>query len=408
MDQQNQIGMWGKAISIGGREEQQDSVEIFASAQSTLLIVADGMGGHQGGQIASSLLTKAAGNIFQGTPQINNVEHFFNNIIQTAYRQICEHAAQTDSNPHATVVMLLLQNRQVFWAHIGDSRLIRFKRGQFHERTRDHSVVELLVHDGEIKESEMADHPDQNKLLRSIGGDTPPKASFGKANLEAGDAFLLCSDGLWETVSNQEMATHIYSKSPQEAADFLVGTAQNRGGKAGDNVSCALWKSRETFQRVAAPAQSSEKRTPTGERHEELEVNRFERPPGSPWKPIALLLFGIIIGIIIVYFGSPLKQTWQKISNNFFAPAATDSTKVGKDSSHTTDQLNMNITADSTLLDNILQTDSSSQQATQDSNIRPENLQLDAQNPETDQLQQKTQPDSGSEPSGKENLKNNE
>lgn len=373
MDQQNLKGEWGQAITIGGREEQQDSVEILSSNQSTLLIVADGMGGHQGGRKASSLLTETAAEIFRNTARIDDTEHFFNTIIQTAYQRIREYANQTGSNPHATVVMLLLQNQQAFWAHIGDSRLIRFKRGQFHERTRDHSVVELLVHDGEIDESEMADHPDQNKLLRSIGGEAAPKASFGKAGLEAGDAFLLCSDGLWETVSNQEMAQHIYNKSPQEAADFLVGTAQDRGGKTGDNVSCALWKSSAAYQAVAAvPAANSNQRTPTGERREQLDVNRYEKSPGNPWKPIALLLFGIIIGFIIVYYGSNIKQTF----NSIFAPAPTDSSVVVSDSSQQSNPASPAF-SDSTSRDSTLQQPG----APMDSSLREENNQPDVQSP---------------------------
>lgn len=230
------------AMEIGGREEQQDSVGIETIEKNSILIVADGMGGHEGGKAASKILVEEAIRLFRAASgQIEDTQTFFTQIIQNSYEKIREYEKQHHSSPHSTVVILLIIDTKACWAHIGDCRLIHFHRGKFIERTRDHSVVELLYRQGEITEAEMATHPDQNKLLKSVGGNSLTEPGLGESVVKPGDAFLLCSDGLWESVTTDEMAEVLFTVPLQQAVDYLVGFANERTDKSGDNVSCAVY-----------------------------------------------------------------------------------------------------------------------------------------------------------------------
>jgi serine/threonine protein phosphatase PrpC len=104
---------------------------------------------------------------------------------------------------------LYIEDNQAWWAHVGDSRLYHFNRKKLLSRTKDHSIVQLLVDLERISEEEMATHPDQGRLLKGLGGDEPIKPDFGQATLHAGDSLLLCSDGFWEQISPQKNAEKV-------------------------------------------------------------------------------------------------------------------------------------------------------------------------------------------------------
>jgi serine/threonine protein phosphatase PrpC len=230
------------AEAIGGREEQQDRAACYAApdGSAALVAVADGMGGHRGGALAAQSVVDAAGSVWRDPSGRGTPRDLLAGLCSAAHEAINAAGKAKGIQPHSTGVFLLVGPDRADWAHVGDSRLYRFANGRLVERTRDHSVVQLLVEMGEVEEGEMATHPTQNRLLRSLGGQETPEPDFGGAELGPDDSFLLCSDGLWETVTVEEMAAALSADDLDRAARMLVALAAERGGPMGDNVTVAL------------------------------------------------------------------------------------------------------------------------------------------------------------------------
>lgn len=236
-----------KADHIGGREEQQDRVEALRSKDGgvCLAILADGMGGHSGGELAAEAVVETARRLWQAeTLPLSDPPAFLERVCKAAHARINEIAAETGLSPRSTCVMLYGSGDEIAWVSVGDSRLYRFRDGKLQERTRDQSVVQMLLDMGKITEDEMATHPDQNRLLQSLGGDKEPVLQMGTAAVEPEDGFLLCSDGLWETIEPEEMAKGLAASSLTTAAGILANRAAQRGGAEGDNIALALGRLR--------------------------------------------------------------------------------------------------------------------------------------------------------------------
>lgn len=247
---------WDTAIAdnIGGREEQQDSVCVCESGSNVLLAVADGMGGHKGGAIASGILVETAKEYWNKEKHpVEDPQAFLQGIALEAHERINKKGEEEDIEPRSTVVMLYGTETSAYWIWIGDSRLYRFRDAKFRERTKDHSVIQMLLEMGKITEDEMATHPDQNRLLQSLGGDKEPEISFDSVTLSENHGFVLCSDGFWETVTQEEMGKGLTSSNLSGAAKEMVLKAAERGGAGGDNIAVALGrpgKAREGFGRT--------------------------------------------------------------------------------------------------------------------------------------------------------------
>ncbi|HEY3898885.1 MAG TPA: PP2C family serine/threonine-protein phosphatase [Chthoniobacter sp.] len=233
------------AHSQGPREEQQDAgVCLHNDAEGTaLLVVGDGVGGRSGGRIASHKLTELASELWEERKgNFSNPEEDLGTLCRVAHEQINEEGSKLGISPRTTIVALYLTPTRAHWVHSGDSRLYHFRAGQLLERTEDHSLLEMMVQRGAVKEEDMGSHPDQGALLQALGGDeyTPP--SVGEAAIGADDGFLLCTDGFWERTKPDEMAELVFG--PREAAAERLGSAIDRAvqrnGPKGDNVTAAL------------------------------------------------------------------------------------------------------------------------------------------------------------------------
>lgn len=231
----------------GDRQEQQDRVALLPHAKGggvALAVVADGMGGHAGGVLAAQQVIHTARNnldLFSATSESPRgmLESCFNE----AHMLIKASRFINEKDPHSTAVMLLLQPGRVSWAHCGDSRLYRFRGDRMLFRTTDHSYVEQLVALGKITPEQALVHPNRNILVTSLGGKEDPKIDFGESDdLQAGDSFLLCSDGLWAYFSDAELGGVLSAYSAREAADLLITRARARAQSDGDNVSVAILK----------------------------------------------------------------------------------------------------------------------------------------------------------------------
>ncbi len=245
----------------GDRKEQQDRVAILAHGKQrgvALAVVADGMGGHTGGALAAEQVVHTAKNNFDHfSPSEESARSLLENSMREAHTMIKASRFINEKDPHSTAVMLVLQPGLVTWGHCGDSRLYRFRGKELAARSVDHSYVEHLVAIGRITPEQALTHPNRNVLLTSLGGQEEPRFDFSETDdLLPGDAFILCSDGLWAYFDNLELATLIAENSARDACEKLIELARKRAGGTGDNLSLAIIKLLE------APA--SKPKTPPG------------------------------------------------------------------------------------------------------------------------------------------------
>ncbi len=235
------------AQHIGDRKEQQDRVSLFAHPQrkgTMMAVLADGMGGHSGGAMAAEQVLLKAWQSFEAyAPASETPEDLLRDIVNDAHVVIRLTRFTSEKDPHSTAVLLMLMPDRVVWAHCGDSRLYHFRGDGLVSRSADHSLVAELQRMGRISEADTLTHPQRNVLLSCLGGEGNPQVNFGNlAPLQAGDSFLLCSDGLWSYFTDQELAKTINALSAREAARLLLSRARTRAEGKGDNVSLAIVK----------------------------------------------------------------------------------------------------------------------------------------------------------------------
>ena len=231
----------------GDRAEQQDRVALVPHPKGggvALAVVADGMGGHTGGVLAAQqVIHTSRNNLEQFSVRDEDPRDMLEASIKEAHMLIKASRFINEKDPHSTAVMLLLQPGKVSWAHCGDSRLYRYHDDQLVFRTIDHSYVEQLLAKGKITPQQAAVHAKRNILITSLGGQEAPKIDYGMAeDLQGGDSFLLCSDGLWGYFSDAEQGQVLARHSARESCDILITQARQRAGGEGDNVSVAILK----------------------------------------------------------------------------------------------------------------------------------------------------------------------
>ena len=240
----------GTGQHIGDRQEQQDRTALFAAPRAPgylMAIVADGMGGMSGGALAAEQVIRTAKQAFDlFSPQTDSVEKLLAGIAHDAHTIIKLTAISSEKKPHSTVVALVITaERTAVWMHVGDSRLYRFDGPNCAERTVDHSYVEMLLQQGKLSREEAQNHRLSNVLVSALGShETEPQVTIRRhEGLKAGDAFLLCSDGLWHYFADKELAAAVAVNSPRQASEMLINKVRERttDGK-GDNCTLAIVK----------------------------------------------------------------------------------------------------------------------------------------------------------------------
>jgi serine/threonine protein phosphatase PrpC len=206
--------------------------------QGRLAIVADGMGGYEGGQEASRLAVETVQNIYSSSasndPQAVLIEAF-----AAAHLTIQNHAAEHPElhGMGTTCTALSLIGRQLCFAHVGDSRLYLVRSGMISRLTRDHSYVGRLVESGIVREEDAESHPQRHILTAALGSgrELTPDVPQHSLALGLGDSLILCSDGLWGVVPEPDLARLVQKNAPAEACRALVNIALERGGP--DNIT---------------------------------------------------------------------------------------------------------------------------------------------------------------------------
>jgi protein phosphatase len=234
---------------IGGRKVNQDRMGYSFTRDALLLVLADGMGGHQNGEVAAQITAQTLSRLFQqqATPYVKKPERFLEECFLVAHEEI--HRYRTENglpeSPRTTVVACLIQHNSAVWAHCGDSRLYWMRGGQLLARTRDHSHIESLIAKGQIEEHERSTHPDRNKLYNCLGANGAPKVELSRrANLQTGDVMLLCSDGLWAMLPDEELVRRLHTQTVVRAVPEMLTAALAVAGPHADNTTALaiMWQ----------------------------------------------------------------------------------------------------------------------------------------------------------------------
>lgn len=227
-----------------GRRRESNQDFVYASDQPVgnlpnLMIVADGMGGHNAGDLASRCTVESMIGYLQ-TAEGKRPISLLSEAIHYANEQVIK-KAQSDKafeGMGTTVVAAVIKEGYLYVANVGDSRLYLIDQ-EISQITRDHSLVEEMVRLGELQRKDARSHPDRNVITRAVGVRTPVRIDFFDVKLEPGDRILLCSDGLTNMVEDSDILQIIRTcASPKEAAQRLVNEANKNGGK--DNISVVL------------------------------------------------------------------------------------------------------------------------------------------------------------------------
>ena len=246
--------MLGMEIAIlsdqGGRSYNEDACGHWHSDRHLCCVLADGAGGHGGGDVASRLAVQTLLNAFADHPTTDG-ESLSQLVWQTNDALLGQRGSDKRlRDMHTTVVCLVIDfvDRMAHWSHVGDSRLYWFRDGRLRDRTLDHSLVQSLINAGVLTPEQARAHPRRSELQSALGTrpeDLQVGASGGSVDVQAGDAFLLCSDGLWEFVDDDAMADALgQATSPSEWLDALERTVRDAASSRAshDNFSAvAVW-----------------------------------------------------------------------------------------------------------------------------------------------------------------------
>ena len=229
----------------GSRSTNQDRIAYTYSREALLLVVADGMGGHAGGEIAAQIAVRMFIERFQqeATPILKNPLTFLHGTMVKAHAALGSYSAQFSmlETPRTTCVACVVQGGHAYWVHVGDSRLCLYRQGALIGQTRDHSKVQYLVDQGLLSATEVGEHPDRNKVYSCLGGMVDPVIDLSnRTALRDGDVLVLCTDGLWGSIPSDEMATWLTSTPILKTAPEMMREAERRGGPDGDNLSAIV------------------------------------------------------------------------------------------------------------------------------------------------------------------------
>ncbi len=222
----------------GGRPKNEDRMGYCYTREAALFLLADGMGGHPDGEVAAELALQTAAARFQreAQPQVRCPATFLGTALVAAHQAIVRHACarHLQDPPRTTFVAALIQDGQLHWVHCGDSRLYLLRQGQLLARTRDHSY---LAHRARSPVGG-GDPVHRNMLFTCLGSVSHPiHDAGGPVRLQPGDKFLLCSDGLWDSLPHARLMACLGALPVDRAVPQMAEEALRQGGRLGDNVT---------------------------------------------------------------------------------------------------------------------------------------------------------------------------
>lgn len=237
-----------QATHIGGRESNQDSFGFIAKDSWGCFVVADGLGGHYHGEIASQAVTQFLiklsphfVSVIESNPT-EGMQAFILKAITQAQEAIFKKHQAIDTQ--TTIAVAWLNKKHLIVAHIGDSRVYRLNKQEVLWRTPDHSEVQVFFEQGKISESDFSTHPLQNQLLRSICMDDPPEADISvQAPLGLNESLVLCTDGFWSGCQNEDFIKLSRNHgSTEKKVDTLIHKFTQEQGDDCDNITVQIVK----------------------------------------------------------------------------------------------------------------------------------------------------------------------
>ena len=289
---------------------------------SLFMMVADGMGGHEAGEVASSLAVQVVEDVVSRDASGDPRERLYNALLEANDNILDEGRRGGKGGMGTTAVCCIVRGREVHVALVGDSRLYQFRRGHLVWRTVDHTRVQMLIDHGEITEEEARVHPEAGMLTRALGHQRMadgrplvPDVIGEPLAIEDGDGMVLCSDGLHDLIEDWEIGRLVAGKDGDEAAQALVELACERGGH--DNVTVAVCIVGDRFTEYdpnyVPPAREKAEATFAGQDTEESQprspVAPAAPPPTGVFKaadvdetpaPAGGSRMGLIIGVVLL------------------------------------------------------------------------------------------------------------
>ena len=231
---------------VGHRDDNQDRAAVVASEHAALLVAMDGMGGHADGARAAEIGRQVMVESFAAREHpVFDPLGFLHLSLGRAHEAVvgAGKGMPLDQRPRATCAVCLVQDGAAWWAHLGDSRVYHIRHGALLERTRDHTHVEQLLRDGQIREEDVQGHPMRNYVDCCIGGEpSQPEMSLSlRQALRPGDVVLTCSDGIWANLRDADIAGFFKPGGAPlaEALAALVDRAVAASGGHSDNATAA-------------------------------------------------------------------------------------------------------------------------------------------------------------------------
>lgn len=196
----------------GGRKINEDAAcNLMLTAGQGCWVVADGLGGHCGGDVASKIVVDTIIGAYRNTPEFTTAQ--LGKMLELSQQAILLQQQEDYRlcGMRSTAVVLLLDDTKAWWAHVGDTRIYHFTGGRIVHQTKDHSVPQAMVDARDISYDDIRHHEDRNRLTRSLGNDGKVRATIleQSVTISESDVFLLCTDGFWELVTETEMEANL-------------------------------------------------------------------------------------------------------------------------------------------------------------------------------------------------------
>jgi len=224
------------------RDVNEDYVGFFSNEEISIYIVADGMGGHNAGDVASKIAVESCIEYIKNLEILSNLQEDFRKAICYANKIVYETSISSNNlnGMGTTITACLIKDNNAIIANVGDSSCYIINDNSIKKVTKDHSLVQELVDDGSISEEEALKHPNKNIITRALGTKESVEVDIYKIDLDSKNKFLLCTDGLTNEISKEEIYDIIINNNNKDASKYLVELSKEKGGR--DNISVIVFE----------------------------------------------------------------------------------------------------------------------------------------------------------------------
>jgi serine/threonine protein phosphatase PrpC len=297
------IGRAAWLTDTGRRRTRNEDAYVF---EPPLFAIADGMGGARAGEVAAGI---AAAALRDGRRAVID-EASLEASIEEANRRVWERSVADPSTAGmgttVTVALVDAADAEIVFGHVGDSRAYRLRSDVLEQITTDHSLVAELVESGVLTPEEAERHPQRSAITRAVGTESAIEADVFRVPAEPGDLVLLCSDGLTDMLSEDEIASALLEadRDPEAAAQRLVAAANARGGE--DNITVVLFELVEGDPEPVTyedPPAADEDATEATLADPEADVSRHGAGSGGRLASLALVAVVVVVGALALYWG---------------------------------------------------------------------------------------------------------